>query len=74
MLEKCDWTKYLINILKHNYQSNNTCAVTFDFCFSLCNHNIYILIVARLFKRNKSPGYEEIGFNVVKKCFSNKSD
>ena len=52
MFEKCDWTKYLINILKRNYQSSNTCAVTFVLIFSLIfsNHNIYILIVARLFK------------------------
>ena len=51
MFETCDWTKYLINIPKHNYQSNNICGnICFDFFFSSCNHNIYILIVTRLFK------------------------
>ena len=46
MLEKCDWTKYLINISNHNYQTSNVCTVTFvfDFFFSSCN-----LIVTRLF-------------------------
>ena len=34
MFEKCDWTKHLINIPKHNNQSNNTCAVTFVLIFS----------------------------------------
>ena len=42
MFEKVDSTKYLINILKHNYQSKS------------CNHNIYILIVIRFFKTNSS--------------------
>ena len=50
MFEKCDWMKYLINVLKHNYQSNNTCAeICFDFFFSSFNYIIYILIVTRLF-------------------------
>ena len=51
MFEKCDWSKYLINIPKQNYQSNNTCVVTFvfDFFFSSCNPNIHILIVTKLF-------------------------
>ena len=32
MFEKWDWTKYFINIRKHNDQSNNTCRkVCFDF-------------------------------------------
>ena len=34
MFKSCDWTKYLINIPKHNYQSNNTCALTFVLIFS----------------------------------------
>ena len=52
MFEKCDWTKYLINNPKRNYQSNNTCTATFvfDFFFSSCNYNIYILVVTKLFK------------------------
>ena len=51
MFETFDWTKYLINIPKHKYQSSNICGnICFDFFFSSCNHNIYILIVTRLFK------------------------
>ena len=57
MFERCDWTKYLINIPKRSYQSNNTCALTFVliFFFSSCNHSIYILIATRLlsFKQKK---------------------
>ena len=49
MFEKCNWTKYLINIPKHNYQSNKPCAVKFVLIFSF-NRNIYILIVNRLFR------------------------
>ena len=76
MFEKCDWTKYLIDILKHNYWNNNVYAVRgnicFDFFFSLRNHSIYILIVTRLFKpflksympdfylKNVVSGYVEI--------------
>ena len=54
MFEGCDSKKYLINMLNHNYQSNNPCTVTFVliFFFSSCNHNIYILIVTRLLKEN----------------------
>ena len=44
------WTKYLINIPKHSYQSKNTCTVTFFWFFTSCNHNIYILTVTRLCK------------------------
>ena len=51
MFENFDWAKYLINIPKHNYQSNNTCPVTFVLIFLSCIHNIYILIVTRLFKK-----------------------
>ena len=43
MFEKCDWTKYLIDIFKHNYQSNNTCAVTCVLIFSL--HRVFNKVV-----------------------------
>ena len=50
MFEKCDWTKYLINIpytiVKVTTRAGN---IRFDFFFSSCNHNIYILIGTRLF-------------------------
>ena len=53
MFEKCDWKKYLINIHKHNYQSNNTFAtIVLLFSFLSCDHNICILIVTRLFKED----------------------
>ena len=39
--EKCDWTKYLISIPKRNYQSNNTCKVTFVLIFSF--HRVIIV-------------------------------
>ena len=38
--EKCDWAKYLINIHKHNYESNKTGVVTFCFYFSF--HRVII--------------------------------
>ena len=57
MLEKCDWTKHLRNIPEHNYGSAQlyTSVVTFcfDFFFSSCNHNIYILTATRLFKHSE---------------------
>ena len=39
MFEKCDRTKYLINIPKHSYQSSNMRGkICLDFFFSSCNH------------------------------------
>ena len=35
MFDKCNWTKYLIDILKRNYISNSTCAATFVLIFFL---------------------------------------
>ena len=40
MFKKCDWTKYLKNIPKRNYQSNNACVVTFVLIFSF--HRVII--------------------------------
>ena len=44
--------KNLMSINKHKHQSINACAAIFVllFLFSRCDHNIYILIVDRLFK------------------------
>ena len=42
--EKFDWTKYLINILEHNYQSNKTCA---EAIFISYFHRV-IIIITRL--------------------------
>ena len=59
MFEECDWTIYLINTPKHNYQSNNTCAVIFILIFSL-HRIIYIPIVTRLFYRRLNEFKEEV--------------
>ena len=42
MFEKCDWTKYMINIPKLNYQSKNMCAVTFVLFFPF--HRLIIIL------------------------------
>ena len=49
MFEKCNWTKYLMNIPQGNYQINNTVRPVF--IFSSCNYDIYFVIATRLFKK-----------------------
>ena len=51
--KECDWSKYLMNIHKYNYQSNNTWTrILVFFLFSSCDHNVYNLIVTRLFNND----------------------
>ena len=49
--------KDLINIRKHKYQINNTFKVNirFDFFFLSCDHNIYVVIITRLFNKLLNP-------------------
>ena len=41
LIKHCDWTKYLINIHKHNYQSSNTSAIIFVLIFF---HRVIIIL------------------------------
>ena len=73
MFDKCASTKYLINIHKRNYQGNSTYVVIFVLIFfvSSCDHNIYILVVARLFK--DPDRYLEPYQTSAMECFFKKS-
>ena len=70
MFEKCNWTKYLINIPKYNYQSNNMFAVTFVLIFlSLCYHNIYILIVTSRVLKSSTVTYQLLFWSIIRQLF-----